>query len=156
VDSLKFDCGLWTVFCGWLLAWLVVCLGLAILQTTCGMYFTGSQFSSASTIGSRLLSGIVFLVMCLLIFWSSLFWLRPALVADLSTRPPRGTFWCHVLALPPDRKGLSRLWVPLFAVFGMVFPLNFVLCRGDLSSSFYKLLIARLLFGRAWAGNASE
>src|SRR6218665_1252799 len=50
----------------------------------------------------------------------------PALVADLSARPPRGTFWCHVLALPPDRKGLSRLWVPLF---GMIFPLNFVLCR---------------------------
>src|SRR6218665_1629233 len=51
---------------------------------------------------------------------------RPALVADLSARPPRGTFWCHVLALPPGRKGLSRLWVPLF---GMIFPLNFVLCR---------------------------
>src|SRR6218665_3535655 len=50
----------------------------------------------------------------------------PALVADLSARPPRGTFWCHVFALPPDRKGLSRLWVPLF---GMIFPLNFVLCR---------------------------
>src|SRR6218665_1693669 len=30
-------------------------------------------------------------------------------------------------SLPPDRKGLSRLWVTLF---GMVFPLNFVLCRG--------------------------
>src|SRR6218665_1237667 len=41
-------------------------------------------------------------------------------------RPPRGTFWCHVLALPPDRKGLSRLWVPLF---GMIFPLNIVLSR---------------------------
>src|SRR6218665_1257705 len=53
--------------------------------------------------------------------------LRPALVADLSARPPRGTFWCHVLALPPDRKVLSRLWVPLF---GMIFPLNFVFCRG--------------------------
>ena len=65
-------------------------------------------------------------VMRLLIFWSSLSWLRPALVADLSARPPRGTFWCHVLALPPDRKGLSRLWVPLL---GMIFPLNFVLCR---------------------------
>src|SRR6218665_1114550 len=52
--------------------------------------------------------------------------LRPALIADLSPRPLRGTFWCHVVALPPDRKGLSRLWVPLF---GMVFPLNFVLCR---------------------------
>src|SRR6218665_1155975 len=52
--------------------------------------------------------------------------LRPALVADLSARPPRGTFWCHVIALPPDRKGLSRLWVPLF---GMIFPLNFVLSR---------------------------
>src|SRR6218665_1973031 len=44
----------------------------------------------------------------------------------LSARPPRGTFWCHVLALPPDRKWLSRLWVSLF---GMIFPLNFVLCR---------------------------
>jgi len=32
-----------------------------------------------------------------------------------------------VLALPPDRKGLSQLGVPLF---GMVFLLNFVLCRG--------------------------
>src|SRR6218665_1574323 len=32
-----------------------------------------------------------------------------------------------MLALPPDRKGLSRLWVPLFA---MIFPLNFVLFRG--------------------------
>src|SRR6218665_220165 len=31
------------------------------------------------------------------------------------------------LALPPDRKGLSRLWVPLF---GVIFPLNFVFCRG--------------------------
>jgi len=30
-----------------------------------------------------------------------------------------------VLALPTDRKGLSRLWVPLF---GKVFPLTFVLC----------------------------
>src|SRR6218665_2076398 len=39
----------------------------------------------------------------------------------------KGTLWCHVLAPPPDRKGLSRLWVPLF---GMVFPLTFVLCRG--------------------------
>ena len=38
-----------------------------------------------------------------------------------------GLSWCHVLALPPDRKWLSRLWVPLF---GMIFPLNFVLCRG--------------------------
>src|SRR6218665_299246 len=37
-------------------------IGLAILQTTCGMYPTGFQFSSASTIGSHLLSGIVFLV----------------------------------------------------------------------------------------------
>src|SRR6218665_2405402 len=39
----------------------------------------------------------------------------------------KGDFWRHVLALPPDRKGLSRLWVHLF---GMVFHLNFVLCRG--------------------------
>src|SRR6218665_2582267 len=38
----------------------------------CGMYSTGSQFSSAFTIGSHLLSGIVFLVTRLLIFWSSL------------------------------------------------------------------------------------
>src|SRR6218665_3304282 len=90
------------------------------------MYSTGSQFSSASTIGSHLLSGIVFLVKRLLIFWSSSTCLRPALVADLSARPPRRTFWCHVLALPPDRKGLSGLWVPLF---GMIFPLNFVLSR---------------------------
>src|SRR6218665_2593110 len=52
---------------------------------------------------------------------------NPALVADPSARPPRRTFWCHVLVLPPDKKGLSRLWVPLF---GMFFPLNFVLCRG--------------------------
>src|SRR6218665_3784366 len=90
------------------------------------MYSTGSQFSSASTIGSHPLSGIVFLVTRLLIFCSSSAWRRPALVADLSARPPRGAFWCHVLALPPDRKGLSRLWVPLF---GMIFPLNFVLYR---------------------------
>src|SRR6218665_3048526 len=47
--------------------------------------------------------------------------------------PPRGTFWCHVLALPPDRKGLSRLWVPLF---GMIFPLNFVLSRVTFSVFF--------------------
>jgi len=80
----KFDCNLRTVFCGRLLAWLVVCLGLAISQTTCGMYSTGSQFSSASIIGFPLLSGIVFLVTRLLIFWSSLSWLWPALVADLS------------------------------------------------------------------------
>src|SRR6218665_294259 len=53
--------------------------------------------------------------------------LRPALVADLSARPPSGTFWCHVLALPPDRKGLSRFWALLFR---MVFPLTYVLCRG--------------------------
>src|SRR6218665_3783228 len=39
----------------------------------------------------------------------------------------KGGFWCHVLALPPDRKGLSRLRISLF---GMVFPLTFVLCRG--------------------------
>src|SRR6218665_984258 len=52
---------------------------------------------------------------------------RRCLVADLSARPPMGTFWCHVLALPQDRKGLSRLWVPLFA---MIFSLNFVFCHG--------------------------
>src|SRR6218665_1100408 len=89
------------------------------------MYSTGSQFSSASIIGSPLLSGIVFWVTCLLIFWISLSCLQPALVADLSGRPLRGTLWCHVLALPPGRKGLSRLWVLLF---GMVFSLTFVLC----------------------------
>src|SRR6218665_2390972 len=91
------------------------------------MYSTGSHFSSASSTGSPLLSGIVSLVTRLLIFWSSLPWLRPALVADLSAPHPRGTLWCRVLALPPDRKGLSRLWVPLF---GMVLPLTFVLCLG--------------------------
>src|SRR6218665_10215 len=48
-----------------------VYLSLAISQNTCGMYSTGSQFSSASTIGSHPLSGIVFLVTHLLIFWSS-------------------------------------------------------------------------------------
>src|SRR6218665_282084 len=47
--------------------------------------------------------------------------------ADLSAPHPRGTLWCRVLALPPDRKGLSRLWVSLF---GMVSPLTFVLCLG--------------------------
>src|SRR6218665_1726142 len=47
------------------------------------------------------------------------------LVTDLSGRPPRGTLWSHMLALTPDRKGLFRLWVPLF---GMVFPQTFVLC----------------------------
>src|SRR6218665_361951 len=52
---------------------------------------------------------------------------------NLSARPPRGTFWCQVLALPPDRKGFSRLWVPLF---GMVFPLNFVLCCGTFPALF--------------------
>src|SRR6218665_1275005 len=91
------------------------------------MYSSGSQFSSASSRGSPLLSGIVSLVTHLLIFWSSLSGLRPTLVADLSAPHPRGTLWCRVLALPPDRKGLSRLWVPLF---GMVFPLTFVLCLG--------------------------
>src|SRR6218665_460081 len=35
------------------------------------------------------------------------------------------TLWCHLLVLLPDRKGLSRLWVPLF---GMVSPLTSVLC----------------------------
>src|SRR6218665_2185797 len=35
-------------------------------------YSTGSQFSSASTIGCHLLSSIVFLVTRLLIFWRSL------------------------------------------------------------------------------------
>ena len=49
-------------------------------------------------------------------------------IVYLSARPPRETLWCHVLALPPDRKGLSRLWVPLF---GMAFPLTFVLCCGS-------------------------
>src|SRR6218665_1125749 len=48
-----------------------VYLSLAISQTTCGMYSTGFQFSSVSAIGSHLLSGIVFLVTRLLIFWSS-------------------------------------------------------------------------------------
>src|SRR6218665_1754189 len=62
-----------------------------------------------------------------LLWTPSLSWLRPALVSDLPVQLPRATFWCHFLALPPDRKGLSRLWVPLF---GMAFPLNFVLCRG--------------------------
>src|SRR6218665_3729107 len=69
----------------------------------------------------------------------------------LSARPPRGTFWCHVLALPPDRKGLSRLWVSLF---GMIFHLNLVLCRVTFPVLFINS--SRLLFGRAWAGSASE
>src|SRR6218665_3355229 len=106
---------------------MAVCLGLAISQTTCGMYSIGSQFSSASSTESPLLSGIVSLVTRLLVFWSSLPRLQPALVADLSARHPRGTLWCHMLALPLDRIGLSRLWVLLF---GMVFPLAFVLCLG--------------------------
>ena len=151
MDSHKFDCGLWTVFCGRLLAWLGMYLSLAISQTTYGMYSTGSQFSSASTIWSHLLSGIVFLVTRLLICWSSLSWLRPALVADLSVRPPRGSFWCHVLTLPPDWKGLFRLWVRLFE---MTFPLNFVLCRGTFPVLFINS--SRLFFGQTWAGSASE
>src|SRR6218665_2818412 len=57
-----------------------------------------------------------------------LFILTSACCGRRSLRSPtRGTFWCHVLALPSDRKGLYRLWVPLF---GMIFPLNFVFCRG--------------------------
>src|SRR6218665_2552529 len=35
--------------------------------------------------------------------------------------------WFRVLALPPERKGLSRLWVPLFGMFS---PLTSVLCLG--------------------------
>ena len=42
-----------------------------ISDYTRDVYSTGSQFSSASIIGSHLLSGIVFLVTRLLIFWSS-------------------------------------------------------------------------------------
>src|SRR6218665_2392026 len=116
----------------------MVCLSFAISQTTrtCGMYSTGPQFSSASTIGSHLLFDIVFLVTRLLISWSSLSQLRPALVADLSARPPRVTFWCHDCHVPPDRKGLSRLWVPLF---GMIFHLNFVFCRGTFPGIFINL-----------------
>src|SRR6218665_1345091 len=116
------------------------------------MYSSGSQFSSASSRGSPLLSGIVSLVTHLLIFWSSLSGLRPALVADLSAPHPRGTLWCRVLALPPDRKGLSRLRVPLF---WNGLPSDLRSLSRDLSSSFYKLL-KTLLFGRAWAGSASE
>src|SRR6218665_1518826 len=39
----------------------------------------------------------------------------------------KGDFLVPRARTATDRKGLSRLWVPLF---GMVFPLNFVLCRG--------------------------
>src|SRR6218665_1308152 len=46
---------------------------------------------------------------------------------QFSVRPPRGTFWCHVFALSPDRKEFCRVWASLF---GMVFPLNFVLFLG--------------------------
>ena len=129
MDSLKFDCNLWMVFCEQLLAWLAVCLGLAISQTTCGMYSTGSQFNSASSIGSPLLSGIVFLVTRLLICCNSLSWRRPALVSDLSARPPRGTFWCHVLALPP----MPTIQKMAFSIVGPSvwndLPLNSVLFR---------------------------
>jgi len=87
----------------------------------------------------------------LLIFWSSLSWLRPPLVADLTARPPKGTFWCHVLALPPDRKELSRLWVSLF---GMVFPLTFVLCHGTFPILFINSSrlssLAKLGWERLW------
>jgi len=87
---------------------------------------------------------IVFLVTRLLIFWSSLSWLLRALVANLSA------FRCHMLALPPDRKGFSRLWVPLF---GMAFPLNFVLCRGTFSVLFIN---SSRLSSLAEPGSASE
>ena len=54
--------------------------------------------------------------------------LRLALVANLSAWPPEVTLWCLLLlALLPDRKRLSRLWVPLF---GIVSPLTSVPCRG--------------------------
>ena len=63
--------------------------------------------------------------MRLLISWSS--WRWPALVSDLSARPPEVTLWCHLLVLRPDRKDLSRLWFP---TFGIVSPLTSVLCGG--------------------------
>src|SRR6218665_1718979 len=66
---------------------------------------------------------------------------------------PRGTFWCHVLALPPDRK-LRAFSIVGPSVWNSL-PSDLRSLPRDLSSSFYKLL-KTLLFGRAWAGSASE
>ena len=51
---------------------------------------------------------------------------RLALIANLSARRPEVTLWCHLLALPPDRNRLSRLWIPLFE---LVSPLTYVFCH---------------------------
>src|SRR6218665_2977764 len=71
---------------------------------------------------------------------------------DISFRPPRGTFWCHVLALPPDRKRAFSIVGP--SVWNG-FPSELRSLPRDLSSSSYKLL-KTLLVGQAWGGSASE
>src|SRR6218665_1113181 len=64
----------------------------------------------------------------------------------------KGTFWCQVLALPPNRKGAFSIVGP--SVWNGL-PSELRSLPRDLSSSFYKLL-KTLLYGRAWAGSASE
>ena len=82
-----------------------------------------------------------------------LFILTSACCGRQSLRPASkgGAFQCHVLALPPDRKGLFDRG----SLVCNCLPSDLRPLPRDLSSSFYKLLKTHL-FGRAWAGSASE
>src|SRR6218665_1587893 len=112
------------------------------------MYSTGSQFSSASTIGSHLLSGIVFLVTRL-----ELFNLTSACSGRRSLRSAtKGDF------LVPRARTATRQKRAFSIVGPSVWndlPSELRSLPRDLSSSFYKLL-KTLLFGRAWAGISSQ
>src|SRR6218665_1923831 len=116
------------------------------------MYSTGAQFSSASTIGSHLLSDIVFLV-TRSSYLLELFILTSACSGRRSLRSAsKGGF------LVPRARTATRQKRAFSIVGPSVWndlPSELRSLRRDLSSSFYKLL-KTLLFGRAWAGSASE
>src|SRR6218665_1373245 len=115
------------------------------------MYSIGSQFSSASTIGSPLFSGIVFLV-TRLSYLLELFILTSACSGRRSHRSAsKGDF------LVPRARTATRQKTAFSIVGPSVWnglPSELRSLPRDLSSSFYKL--KALLFGRAWAGSASE
>src|SRR6218665_282380 len=80
------------------------------------IYSAGSLSSSAFTIGSPPLFGVVSLALRLLTYWNFLSCLRPALADSLFALPPEVILWCPMLAQPLNNTGPSRLWVPLFGI----------------------------------------
>src|SRR6218665_2272073 len=114
------------------------------------MYSTGSQFSSASSTGSPLLSGIVFLFLFLS---SGALYLTSACSGRRSLRSAsKGDF------LVPRARTATRQKRAFSNVGPSVWnglPSELRSLPRDLISSFYKLL-KTLHFGRAWAGSTSE